>query len=236
MSIKNIDIVILSYAFSDHLKNVTVNCIRSLIESEDPSMIQFNILVIESQKNLNNYQYEFSKTIYPYEPFGYNHYMNIGVRMTNSEYICLCNNDLLFYEGWATEMLKYADEFDDLYSLSPAWPSMHQSIGIQLNSGVKFGYRIGVELTGWCLFLKRKIFDFIGELDENYTFSGADHDYAYTLAALGLKHALVTSSWVDHLENITLMSQDSNKQKALKAVPYHYRKWSHRVLNIDAKH
>src|SRR5476649_1250128 len=49
--------------------------------------IAFNIVVIESNKNLAPYQYTGTKTIYPDVKFGYNKYMNIGIQMTHNEYI-----------------------------------------------------------------------------------------------------------------------------------------------------
>lgn len=234
MSIINyIDIVILSYAINQQLMQMTKDCINSLIGSEDPSLIRFNIIVIESNRDLNGYQYPFTKTIYPKENFGYHRFMNIGIRSTNSEYVCLCNNDLLFYSGWASEIIVYMNEIPDLLSASPICRLTQPKNGIQLNSGIKFGYRVSYEISGWCLFVRRCIFSIIGELDENYIFSGADHDYANTLEVLNLKHGLITSSMVDHLNNRTLIAQSNKRQEELNldiAYDYHSDKWEHRLL------
>ena len=230
-----IDIIILSYAFNDELKQVTTNCVQSLMLSEDPSSVTFNIIVIESYKELGEYQYPHSKTIYPEQPFGYHRYMNIGIALTNSPYICLCNNDLIFHRFWATEMLKSITAFPELVSLSPVSSILHPVIGIPLHSGIWRGYRIGVELTGWCLFIKREVFKIIGKLDENYIFSGADHDYANLLGVLNLKHALVTSSIVDHFDSTTLTTQSKERQEYLNMVTYHYQKWGHRILPVEVR-
>lgn len=233
--IPEIDIIILSYAQDDQLKQTTLNCINSLINSEDPENIKFNILVIESQKGLKNYQYPFSKTIYPDEPFGFHRYLNIGIKKTAAPFLCLCNNDLIFHPSWASEIVKYMEEYPDLISASPICPVLQPITGIHLNSGIKFGYRVGYEISGWCLFMRRTLFKIIGQLDENYTFAGADHDYTNTLAVLGLKHALITSSIVDHLNSETINLQSKERQHELnkEIEDYMLNKWYNRTLPLS---
>ena len=54
-------------------------------------------------------------------------------------------------------------------------------------------------LTGWCIFTRRSLFDKIGLLDERFEFWYADRDYGKTLLKHGVKHALISSSIVEHL-------------------------------------
>lgn len=225
-----VDVIILSYAQDDKLLQMTNNCLSSLISSEDPSEIKFNVLVIESQQDIEPYQYFDTTTIYPEEPFGYHTYMNIGIGLTKSKYVCLANNDLQFYKGWASEILKYMDQDADLVSASPICSMNHPRLGIDLDSGLRYGYRIGHEVSGWCLFMKRSIFKTIGKLDENFRFAAADCDYANTLKVCGLKHALVTSSKVDHLRSQTLITQTMTRQDQLLILgTYYFKKWLHRL-------
>ncbi|WP_216848909.1 glycosyltransferase family 2 protein [Pedobacter sp. L105] len=229
-TITAIDVIILSYAHTNELMQTTINCINSLQTSEDSSKIKFNILVMESQKDLGNYQYPFSKTIYPDQPFGYHTYMNLGIEMTNAAYICLCNNDLIFHPNWASEILKTMNQIPDLLSASPICSILHPNHGFDLYSGIKQGYRIGLEIAGWCLFMRRELFQLTGKLDENFTFNSADYDYANTLAVLNIKHALITSSIVDHLYNTTVNTHSKERQEELNITDYYYFKWSHRLL------
>ncbi|SEB19863.1 glycosyltransferase family 2 protein [Pedobacter hartonius] len=227
---KNIDIIILSYAQNDELKAVTVDCIRSLIKSDDPEEIKFNIIVIESQKQLKPFQYEGTTTIYPDTEFGYNRYMNIGIEMTSSPFICLCNNDLIFHAQWATNMLK-AFELYDLPSGSPACSIHHPTVGFKLDGRIYYGYRTRHEIAGWCLFFKRDILRLTGKLDENFRFWAADDDYATILRILNLRHALVTSSIVDHVKSKTLENQTEERQEELTfgQVFYYEKKWNYRL-------
>lgn len=226
-----IDVIILSYAHTEALRQTTLNCISSLLASENPQQIRFNPVVIESEKTQRPQQYPGTVTIYPERPFGYHRYMNIGIAMTSSPYICLCNNDLVFHQGWATEILKPFEDFADVHSASPVCSIHHPAMGYKLNDGLKLGYRIREELAGWCLFFRRDLLKLTGKPDENYLFWCADNDYANTLWALNLNHVLVTSSVVDHLENTTLNQQSEERKIELteKEGIYFDKKWNYRL-------
>lgn len=228
---KEIDVIILSYAQNENLKVATEFCLYSLMNSEDPEKVKFNVIVLESNKAIKPFQYEYGRTIYPDEEFGYHTYMNIGIDMTSSPFLCLCNNDLLFHPNWATEILTAMELHPELSSASPICPIYHPQVGYQLNTGIYPGYRIGKEISGWCILLKREILKLTGKPDPNYKFWCADNDYANTLWVLNLKHALISSSMVDHMEMLTLRQQSNEKQVELteKALTYYERKWNHRM-------
>lgn len=197
-----VDIIILSYAKTERLKQMTLNCVESLALSEDPENIVFETLIIESNKEMRPYQYPGTKTIYPYTTFGYNAYMNIGIKMTNNAYVCLCNNDLIFHRSWATEILKAFKQYKVLESANPYSPNFDYDKRIKDGANViRRDKSLGMNgvLTGWCIFVKRDIFKKTGPLDEQFTFWYADNDYDLTLKKYGIKHALVKSSVVTHL-------------------------------------
>ena len=226
-----IDVIIISYAQTEELKAVTLNCINSLVASEDPAKIKFNILVIESEKSIIPYQYPYSKTIYPDVSFSYNKYLNIGIKMTSARYVCACNNDLIFHPNWATELLKPMKQFVDLYSASPICPVHHKKMGYKLDEGIVRGYRIRFEVSGWCILMKRSMFKITGMLDSNYLFWFSDNDYVNTLFALKLYHVLVTTSVVEHLESKTLNEQTKEREDELtdKEITYYKKKWDVRL-------
>jgi len=229
-NLTEIDIIILSYAHTPALWQMTKSCLISLMQSEDHSSIKFNVVVIESHHKMKPYQYPATLTIYPEEPFGYHRYMNIGINATRSPYVCICNNDLIFHRNWASEILKQMGQYADLVSASPMSSNYHPNLGISLAAEAIFGYRVGYEIAGWCLFYKRAIVKLIGILDENYEFSGADYDYSYTLWVCNLKHALITSSVVDHVTGQTVKTQSAERQNQLtEDIIYHQKKWACRV-------
>jgi len=226
-----IDIIILSYAQNDELKMITEHCISSLMISEDDTKIKFNIIVVESEKSLAPFQYAQTETIYPEEEFGYHRFMNLGIASSSSKYICLCNNDIRFHPKWATELLKAFNRYHDLSSVSPFCSVHHPQMGFEYNNGIYDGYRIRYEVAGWCLFLKRDVLRITGKLDENYEFWCADNDYANTLDVLGLRHALVSSSVVDHLDSRTINGRANDESKSLTSNEFFYleKKWNARL-------
>ena len=225
-----IDIIILSYARTEELKKVTLDGIDTLMKSEDPQKIRFNIVVVESNKELKPYQYPGTKTVYPWQRFGYHRYMNIGIGMTKARWVCICNNDLLFHPNWATEILRAFEADSTLWSACPACSIHHPEHGVALNSGLHYGYEVRRELVGWCIFFKRDMLKITGKLDPAFKFWFADNDYGNTLRKHHLKHALVTSSIVDHLESRTLKTKTTTEQMQLTSREWFYYeyKWEGR--------
>ncbi|MDO9552694.1 glycosyltransferase family 2 protein [Rhodonellum sp.] len=238
---QKIDVIILSNASSPELKGITENAVQSLIASENPSDIQFDIVVIESNKKQEEYAYPCTRTLFPRKKFGFHKYFNLGISKTDSQYICLANNDLVFHKSWASEMLRAFDADPSLVSASPACSIHHPAHGVDLYSGIHEGLEVRKEVAGWCLFFKREMLDITGKLDEGFTFWYSDNDYINTIQKHGLKHALVSSSIVDHLESQTLKSKDEKEQFKLTHNDrfYYEYKWGKRslfsYLNIKRK-
>jgi len=229
-----IDVIILSYAKNDELQMITQHCVSSLMISEDDTKIKFNVIVVESENSLEPFEYENTQTIYPEEEFGYHRYLNLGIENSSSKYICLCNNDIRFHPKWATELLKAFNKYYDLSSVSPFCSFHHPKMGFEYNNGIYDGYRNRYEVAGWCLFLKRDLLRITGKLDENYKFWCADNDYANTLHALNIRHALVSSSVVDHLNGRTLDRNEMMTDNAMTSNEFFYleKKWNCRQGNV----
>jgi GT2 family glycosyltransferase len=222
-----VDIIILSFSKNDHLKALTIQAISSLTASEDPENIHFNVLVIESNKALKPYQFPDSTTIYPEEKFGFHKFFNIGIRLTSSPYVCLCNNDLLFHKNWASEIIQAMDKDQEMLCAVPYCPVFHKKHGFKENTDPFSGY-FGV-LTGWCLFVKREIFEIIGPLDEKFIFWYCDYDFGNTLEKMKIKGCLISSSFVTHLGSESLNAINEKEYKRLTREPHIYfkYKWHH---------
>lgn len=188
-----VDVIILSHAKSEQLKNITQQTIDSC-RASDPE-IDFNILVMEQQPGII---YKGAKTHYINESFNYNRFMNTGISMTGAEYVCLCNNDLIFGEGWATKLIEAMKK----YNLLSACPRCY--VATRIKEGVSFGYNNSCQMSGWCIMTNRKLFDIIGKIDEDFPFWFADNAYAEQLKIHKVAHALVSDSVVRHLGSSTL--------------------------------
>ena len=199
MPIRKIDVVIISYAKDDYCKKITENCINSLIQSEENFKEFFNVIIVESEKNVNwDNLSENIKTIEAPLPYGYHKFLNHGKKFGKSEWVALCNNDLIFNKNWFTEILKCYEENQGVISFSPICPMTQPMYGINTNSGNFLGYEIRKQISGWCIVHKREIYDIIGDLDERFYHWFCDNDYSMEIWTRGIKHMLVTSSVVTH--------------------------------------
>ncbi|CAH0166348.1 MULTISPECIES: glycosyltransferase family 2 protein [unclassified Pedobacter] len=220
-----IDIVILSYAKSEELKQLTTQTIQTLLSSEDPKKIHFNILVLESEKKLSPFQFKNTTTLYPKESFGFNRYLNIGLKNTSENLICFCNNDLIFHKEWATEMLSVLKNNDSILSASTFCPLIQRDNGVNMNMEAVEGYE-GF-FSGWCFLIKRSLIDKIGYFDEKYKFWYADSDYLRTLNKYQIKNVLIPRSVVTHLNAVTSKSLNKKEYFNLTMMPqlYFNYKW-----------
>ena len=191
-----VDIIILSYAKTQPLLELTQRTIDSCIYSE--KNIQFNIVVIEQEPNV---VYNSCITRYVSEPFNYNGFMNIGIDMTSNKYVCLCNNDLIFKDNWCSNIID-AMEFYEILSASPLCPNQTKKQG----EPIEYGYNNSHHMSGWCIMINRELFGIIGQLNTEFPFWFADNVYAEQLKKHNVDHALVRSSVVTHLGSKTLNS------------------------------
>lgn len=195
-----IDICIISYAKTPKLQQTTQSCIESLLNSEHRGFIQFNIFVVESNKNVSWDFFPNTKTIYTNEEFKYNRYLNIAIKEGKAHYLLMANNDLIFEKNWASHILHQMQLRNSLFSVSPFCPETNNP-DLQQKHDVIYGNTIREQLNGWAIFVKRKIFDIIKQLPEDCNYWFSDRDYAKTLQKYNIKHALVIASIVHHHPN-----------------------------------
>lgn len=208
-----LSIVILSKTDTVELYNMTMDCINSLMNTENT--ISKEIVLVDSNKNYFNldFQYpDFVTVIIPDSDFNFHKFLNLGIKASTGDYIALCNNDLIFHDHWFSAILEVANKNKDIRSFSPTGTAP------LLNDKKEFsvGYKVRTHINGWCIIVKRELFDTIGTLDEKFDFYFADNDYAMTLKWHNIKHARIHNSHVVHLEKKSMILPDKllNKKKA----------------------
>lgn len=204
MTRNKVDVIIISDAKNEELYNVTRRGLDSLMRSSVKNT--FTVVVIESQKGINYDSYNCYKwdhkviTHHPEEEFGYNKYLNIGIKMTNSPYVALCNSDLTFKRGWSEQMISVMEKYENVYSCSPWCPETQGSNEKHLMS-IYPGYEIRTHFAGWCILQKRATYDIIGPIDEGVRFWYSDNILSSQLRLANLQHVLVPASVVHHHSN-----------------------------------
>lgn len=220
----SLSVIILSKTISDIVFKTTMNCINSLQESEEFKNNDLEILLIESNRNyLEEFSYpENVKVILPEEDFGFHKFLNKGIKVAKNKFIALCNNDLIFHKNWFSEIKKVAKQREDILSFSPIDPrkELHK-----FKEPFEEGYKVSQHIKGWCLVCRKELFNKLGLLDERFKFFYSDNDYALSLIFFNIKHALVTSSHIEHLHRINSKEAKSkndtffNEEVNLKNTP-----------------
>jgi len=193
-----IDVIILSYAKNNSIIEMNNNCINSLSSSSDQH--QFNIILIETDSTKeHSYPQKNVRVIQPKIEFNYNKFLNIGLKECKNDWILISNNDTVYHKNFLENMF-IANQFDtEILSMSPMDDTWHRHKDFNRSINIYYGYRVSYEITGWSILVNRKVFDIIGEFDEEFTFWYQDNDYAKNLEKHNIKHALITESKVTHL-------------------------------------
>jgi len=183
----------------DH-RRMTQAAIDSCRASEKRMPMHF--IVVDGNKDTMGFRNATTVT-YDFD-FNYNKCLNVGIEYAKYDFIALCNNDLVFRKDWAKN-IKDAMLLGDYLSASP------YDRGTRL-IGCREGYRIGNELKGWCIVIRRKLLSVIGELATPVNFWFSDNVYAEQLKKYNIKHALCYDSKVYHLRSKTLMSSARKRE------------------------
>ena len=253
--------IFLSNTINESIFEMTKNCIQTMIDSEKGNFnLLFELILVESNCNYLDQGFFYNEDIQvitPNEDFNFHRFLNFGIRHATGNYIALCNNDLVFYKNWFSEILKISNANPQISSFSPYDETSNKipTSVIQNNSYCE-GYEIQKQLTGWCIIVEEKTLELIGELDERFNFYYADNDYAMTLRKYNITHALVCKSKVLHLggkvskairnpksngENIFISNKNIPKyvitgkmfwiledEKMIEGVIKFHEKWGHR--------
>jgi len=190
----DLSIVILSLGDTKERIKLTQDSINSALNNGS-NLINKEIIIIESC--LQAPSYSFAKTIYhKAEMFNYNESLNLGRTHCNGEYVAFCNNDLYFHEDWDVNLLTEMKK-KKILSASPL-----SSVNSTYNkrSGIIQGYKISKEFLDWCFVMHKTLLKHIGPFPTDFCFHGADNIVADVLKKLNVKHYLICSSIVDHVE------------------------------------
>lgn len=210
MNRTSLSVVILSYTLDLDIFELNQKCINSLLLSEDWGKYDLNIVLIESNKNAC-YQYDKRvEILIPPDDFNFHRFLNIGIQHSNSDFVALCNNDIIFGNNWFSEILKISTINKDFLCFSPI-DRDYETMSYELfpeNKSYYVGWDNKFHYAAWCMVWKRKVFDIIGSLDEEFNFYSADDDELMTMRKYAIKNILVTNSHVKHLSQIVTKKEN----------------------------
>ena len=191
-----IDAIVLTYTKNLHFYGLTLRTINSLRMNNNRD---FNVVVMESNQNNEAFLYPDCTVVKPAEEFNYNRFLNIGLNYCKSKYVLLLNNDLFFPPDSVATLIDCM-ETHGLSSACPHEPNWHASrlTDEEKQQVLVYGYEVEKFVLGWCICVRRSLFETIGKFDESFKFWYQDNDYAMNLQKNGIRHALVNTSQVYH--------------------------------------
>jgi GT2 family glycosyltransferase len=192
-----IDAIILTKSSDLSHYGLTCRTINTLKNSTD----SVDIIVVESEREESfkekGFIYHGCNTVFPKQNFSYNKFLNIGVQQTKSDWILICNNDLVFSKNWLIEMEKVISKNPEIKSFSPSCPHWHLHQNMQ--GEIEEGYTVSKNICGWCILLHKSVVEECDLFDEQFDFWYQDNDYSMSLQSKGVRHALVINSKVYHM-------------------------------------
>jgi hypothetical protein len=159
--------------------------------------------------------------------FNYNECLNLATPYAKHKYIGYFNNDVTFSPNWAQNIISNMERAKVL-SASPFSAITQHAQKVRQNSGLYYGYRIGIELCGWAIVVNKDIWNTLGAFETVCSFWYSDDVYAHQLKENDIKHFIDTSSHVLHVHG---GSQTLNGRGLIKRIELthkqekEYKKW-----------
>ena len=145
---------------------------------------------------------------------------NQGLVAARGDHLVLLNNDVIVTEGWLDRLIALADSSPDIGLVGPMSnyvtpPQLVADVSYHdLDSMHEFALRWGTDhrgqwfyaskLSGFCLLIKRKVWETIGGLDERFGLGiFDDDDYSLRARKAGFKLAVAHDCFVHHFGSRT---------------------------------
>lgn len=191
---------------------LTKECVEHIVKN---TLYPYRLIIVDngSQKETEEYLNDLSKDkglcralIRNETNLGFVKAINQGLRISNADYVCLLNNDVLVSKGWLTEMINVANSDSRIGIVNPDNKEMDsESIDdllIYKSSNLKLHQGQFMEIMaamGFCMLIKKEAILKIGFLDEIFGLGGWDDvDYSRRAWQAGYKCIAAKSAFVVH--------------------------------------
>lgn len=193
---------------------ITNKCIESILKNTD---VPSRLIIVDngSEKSVRDYLSVIEgndnvkiDVIFNEKNLGFPRGMNIGIRSSNSKFVCLLNNDTIVTHGWLSNMIKIGVKNTEIGVVNPASNNFGQyppkgrdleSYSDELGKQFSEKYIEVGQCIGFCMLIKREVIEKIGLLDEEQGFMFfEDTDYCYKARKAGFKCVIALGAYVYH--------------------------------------
>lgn len=235
-----IDIVIPNYNGNKYLKE----CIDSLYTQ---TYSNFRIIIIDNASTDSNYKWlnDYKNLTFKRldKNYGFDRAVNEGIKLSDSEYIVLLNNDTVAKDNWLEELIKCIEKDKNIFSVCSKMirydnKNLIDDAGDEYNI-LGWGYKRGdgqpinkynktEEVFSSCAgaaIYRRSILDEIGYFDEHFFAYMEDIDISYRAKIHGYKNIYCADAQIYHIGSATSGSRYNSFKVKLAArnnvyVPY----------------
>ena len=157
----------------------TQECVESILRN---TLYPYRLIIIDngSERKVSIYldslkERTDTRIIRNEENLGFVKAVNQGLRESDAPYICIINNDTVATDGWLSEMVDVADCSSNIGLVNPSSNNLGQRAGGETVDAYAASLKVlkgqYIEMgacIGFCMLLKRELFDKVGYLDEVY--------------------------------------------------------------------
>lgn len=221
------------------------NCIDSIYEhTPEP----FEIIVIDNASTDDTAQYLKSLTgKIRYKIFtsnlGFAGGTNQGLKMARGTTLLFLNNDTIVTKGWLSNMLTCLHSSEKFGLVGPmtnyisgeqlletnytSTEEMHRfALGINRSDPAK--WHTTSRLTGFCVLMRREVFDRLGYLDEGFEIGNCeDDDYGFRTRMMGLELVIAKDTFIHHVGSVSIKALGEQRFEEVygKNLEFYARKW-----------
>lgn len=184
----------------NHLQDLTIPCIRSVIQNTGEN---YELILIDDGSQDATYQYfrSISRKAYRHKtPKGVAKSRNLGFRVSEGNYILTLDNDTIVPSGWLKTLI--AESKKERVGIIGPWLSAPPRYEKNLQLSADGLYQV-YDIPGACMLIKRELVDRIGHLDERYINAAEDTDYCYRAIMAGYRVVITPKVIVYHKSYIT---------------------------------
>lgn len=185
--------------------------------------------------------------------YGFAGAINAGLMMAKGRSIVLLNNDTLVTENWLGNMLRCLNSDDGIGMVGPItnYISGIQMVKVpydKLSEMPEFArrnnrpdpsrWRETELLIGFCLLLRRELFEEIGYFDEGFEIGNyEDNDYSVRVRLLGKKLMIAQDSFIHHIGSVSIKAVGNRMVKVNNQnESFYHRKWPQLGELMDTIH
>jgi len=228
-----------------------LNCIESIYEhTPEP----FELIIIDNASTDDTAQYVQSLTgKIRYRIFknnlGFAGGTNQGLRLARGNTLLFLNNDTIVTKNWLTNMLACLHSNEKFGLVGPMTnyisgeqllPTHYQSTEEMHSFAQAFNisdpakWQTTGRLTGFCVLMKRDMFERLGFLDEGFEIGNCeDDDYGYRARMMGHELVIAKDTFIHHVGSVSIKALGERFEEVYsKNLDFYSRKWgdSHSLL------